>query len=128
MKIRPILLTVFLISSLFSTHAAIARQPKTFPVQIKVDFGPAQKAAVSKTILVEKGSTPKDVVSQVFSVKSGKACCSLKEVLGIDGTLIDPAKNWWWTCAVNGSKKIAPHKKKLKAGDVVEWKYVEEGQ
>lgn len=107
---------------------AMARKPSTFPIYIKVDFGPAGKAVHEETLEVEKGTTPKEAVSQVFPVLSGKTCCSPREIMGIDGVNVDPAKNRWWTCAVNGSKKVSPQKKKLKSGDTVEWKYVEDSQ
>lgn len=103
-------------------------KPKPFPVTVKVDFGPAEKPSHEEKIYVEKGTTPKEAVSQVFPIMSGKACCSFREIFEIDGVRVDPAKNRWWTCAVNGSKKVSPQKKKLKRGDVVEWKYVEESQ
>ena len=103
-------------------------KPKTFPIQIKVDFGSAGKPFHEETLYVETGTTPKEAVSQVFPVLSGKACCSLREVIEIGGVKIDPAKNRWWVCLVNGSKKISPHKKKLKQGDVVEWNYIQESQ
>ena len=129
MKTKAILISIFLVSSFFPANLqAMDKRPKTFPIELKVDFGPAQKPAVLKSVIVEKGMTPKDAVSQVFPVQSGMACCSLKELIGIDGTVIDPARNRWWTCSLNGSKKLSPHKKKLKAGDVVEWKYAEESQ
>jgi hypothetical protein len=108
--------------------AAMARKPAIFPVTVKVDFGPAQRSPVSQTFLVEKGTTPKEAVSQVLPILSGKTCCSPSELMAIDGVSVDPAKNWWWTCAVNGSKNISPQKTKLKRGDVVEWKYIEEAQ
>lgn len=107
---------------------AYARHPKTFPIEIKVDFGPAGKPPHSETLEVEKGTTPKEAVSQIYPVLSGKACCSLREVLAIDGVKIDPAKNHWWTVAVNGSKKVKPNKTKLKKGDVLEWKFIREAQ
>lgn len=103
---------------------ALRIQPKTFPIRLKVDFGPAGKAAYNGTVQVEKGTTPKQAVSQVFPVLSGKGCCSLKEVIEIGGVRVDPEKERWWICLVNGSKNISPHQKRLKAGDVVEWKYI----
>ncbi len=118
-----------LFSILFSADAAaMARKPRTFPIHIKVDFGPAGKPLHEEKLYVEKGTTPKEAVSQVFPVLSGKACCSPRELIAIDGVKIDPAKNRWWTCVLNGSKKFSPQKKKLKSGDRLEWKYVEEAQ
>ncbi len=100
----------------------------SFPVEIAVDFGPAGKPAKAQKIYVERGTTPKEAVSQVFPILSGKSCCSFREVLAIDGIAIDPAKNRWWTCWLNGSRKVSPHQKKLKPGDKVEWRYIEEAQ
>ena len=101
---------------------------KPFQIQMKVDFGPANKPAYDQTITVEPGTTPKEAVSQVFPVLSGVACCSFRDVIEIGGIKINPAKNKWWTCALNGSKKVSPQKKKLKPGDVVEWKYIQDSQ
>ena len=107
---------------------AMARKPSTYSISVRVDFGPAGKAPHEETLEVEKGTTPKEAVSQVFPVLSGKTCCSPREIMGIDGVNVDPAKNRWWTCQVNGSKKVSPQKKKLKPGDRVEWKYIEDSQ
>lgn len=122
------LILTFLLAGICSSAYAWGGKHKSFPIQIKVDFGPAGKPAHEETIYVEKGTTPKEAVSQVFPVLSGKACCSFREVLEIGSVKIDPVKNRWWVCSVNGSKKISPQKKKLQEGDVVEWKYVQESQ
>lgn len=117
-------LTTFLSPSIY----AMGRKPKPFQIEVKVDFGPAGKPAHSEKIYVEKGTTPKEAVSQIFPVLSGKTCCSFREIMEIGGVRVDPAKNQWWTCAVNGSKKVSPQKKKLKKGDVVEWIYAQDAQ
>lgn len=106
----------------------MSRKPDVFPVQVKVDFGPASKPAHQETIYVEEGTTPKEAVSQVFPVMSGKTCCSYREIMEIGGVRVDPAKNRWWMCFLNGSVKVSPQKKKLKEGDVVEWVYVQDEQ
>ena len=111
-----------------SDASALARRPKTFPVELGVDFGPAGKPAHHSTLEIDKGMTPKDIVSQVFPIMTGKACCSMREIISIDAVAIDPAKNRWWVCEVNGSRSISPSKRKLKRGEIVEWKYVEESQ
>ena len=103
-------------------------RPETFPIQMKIDFGPAARPAYAETIYIEPGTTPKEAVSQAFPVLSGKSCCSFREVLEIGGVRVDPSKNRWWICLVNGSKNVSPQKKKLKRADTVEWKYVEEIQ
>ncbi len=124
-----VLIVVFLSVGVgFSAQAMMNRKPPVFPIQIKVDFGPAEKPVHEETIYIEAGTTPKEAVSQVFPILSGKTCCSFREIMEIGGVRVNPAKNLWWTCAVNGSKKVSPQKKKLKQGDVVEWKYVEESQ
>ena len=107
---------------------AFSETHKTFPIQMKVDFGPAERPTYDKTIQIEKGTTPKEAVSQAFPVLSGVACCSFRDVIEIGGVRINPAKNWWWICTVNGSKNISPQRKKLKPGDVVEWKYIQDSQ
>lgn len=123
---------LFLLISIFccsqSADAFLGRKAKPFQIEVKVDFGPAGKPVHSEKIYVEKGTTPKEAVLQVFPVQSGKTCCSFREIMEIGGVRADPAKNRWWTCTVNGSKKVSPQEKKLKAGDVVEWKYVEDAQ
>ena len=125
---RKYFLGFFVIVAFFIFSASIWPKHKEFPVTLKVDFGPAGKLAHEEKIVVEKGTTPKEAVSQVFAVQSGKTCCSFREVLGIDGVKIDPSRNRWWICELNGSRKVAPARKKLKSGDVVEWKYIEDSQ
>lgn len=119
---------LLLLTSCFLSFSAMARRPKPFPIEVKVDFGPAGKPSHAEKIYVEKGTTPKEAVSQVLPILSGKTCCSFREIMEIGGVRVDPAKNRWWTCAVNGSKKISLQKKKLKPGDIVEWKYMEDEQ
>ncbi len=127
--VRPLLGFLIFALSFSPPLYAMGRKPhKEFPVLMKVDFGPAGKPAREEKIFVEKGTTPKEAVSQVFPVLSGKTCCSFREIMEIDGVRVEPSKNRWWICKVNGSKKISPAKTKLKSGDAVEWTYVEEAQ
>ncbi len=109
---------------------AMGRRPKkTFPIHLKVDFGPAGKPGFDDpNFLVEKGTTPKEAVSQVFPILSGKSCCSLRDLLEIGGVRIDPLKNRWWICTLNGSRKFSPKTKKLKWGDCLEWAYIQNTQ
>ena len=100
--------------------------PPSFPIHMKVDFGSTGKPAYDKTIYIEKGTTPKEAVSQAFPMLSGKSCCSLREVLEVNGVRVDPSKGRWWICLVNGSKNISPQRKKLNIGDTVEWKYIQD--
>ncbi len=110
-----------------AAHAAA--KPKTLPVELRVDFGPAGKPPRAEKLEVTRGSTPKDAVSMVFAVMSGYACCDTRDVIGIDGTIINPAENLWWVCEVNGDRrKVSPQKTKLKAGDVIQWAYVADAQ
>lgn len=120
-------LVILLIAVFYFSHSAftIGGKPKPFQIEVKVDFGPAGKSVHTEKIYVEKGTTPKEAVSQVFPILSGKTCCSFREIMEIGGVRVDPAKNRWWTCKVNGSKKVSPQKKKLKQGDIVEWVYVQ---
>lgn len=105
---------------------AMGRKPKTFNIQLKVDFGPAGKPSYDQPLEVERGSTAKDAVAQVFPIQSGKFCCSLREVGTIDGVKTEPEKSNWWICLLNGSKNFNPRTKELAPGDVVEWKYIHE--
>lgn len=108
---------------------AMGRKPKEFPIILRVDFGPEDKPAFEdKNFYIERGTTPKEAVSQVFPVLSGRSCCSLREVIAIDGIAVDPLKNKWWVCELNGSRKFSPHKKTLKPGDAVTWKYIQNTQ
>lgn len=123
-------LVLILVLPSFSAFQAfgMGQKPKTFPVQIKVDFGSAGKPSHDTQLYVENGTTPKEAVSQVFPILSGKACCSFREVVEIGGVRVDPEKKLWWICLLNGSKDISPQKKKLKEGDVVEWKYIQDSK
>ncbi len=103
------------------------KTPRVFSIELKVDFGPAQKSSHSEKLFIEEGTTPKEAVSQVFPVLSGKSCCSFREVFEINGVAVDPLKKRWWICLVNGNKKdTSPHLTQLKAGDVVEWNYIQD--
>lgn len=116
-------------SGYFKPQNGLGPKPKLFDIILKVDFGPAGKLTHEGKLEVEDGTTANEVVSRVFPVRSGMSCCSLRELIEIDGVAIDPAKNRWWTCSINGSKKgFTPHRTKLKAGDVVEWKLIEDSQ
>ena len=103
--------------------------PKRVPIQVSIDFGPAGKPAVDKEIIIREGSTPRQVLEQIFPVEKGAACCHAEEVKGIDGVSIDPLKNRWWKLELNGTTKNAsPYKSYLKAGDRMRWIYFEETQ
>ena len=102
-------------------------RPKLFPIELKVDFGPAGKPVHTETLQIEEGTTPKEAISQVFPILSGKSCCSFREVIAIDGVKVDPMKKRWWICLINGNKKdTSPHQTLLKAGDAVEWQYIQD--
>lgn len=113
---------------LASNARALEGHPKLFPVEVIVNFGNSGKPLHRETLYIEGGTTPKEAVSQVFPVLSGKTCCSVREVLAIDGVAADPAKNSWWNCLVNDSKKVKPQKSKLHRGDKLEWRYIEDLQ
>ena len=125
---KGFLFLLVLILAAAPSYAMGRRPKKIFQIDMKVDFGPAGKSVHEEKIYVEKGTTPKEAVSQVFPILSGKTCCSFREIMEIDGVRVDPAKNRWWTCILNGSKKVSPRKKKLKPGDNLEWKYVQDEQ
>ena len=95
------------------------------PVTVRVDFGPLGKPPLEESILLTRGSTPKDAVSVLYPVKSGMVCCDTREVAEIDGVPIDAAKNRWWMVKVNGNGNVSPFHTKLQAGDRIEWLYTE---
>ena len=116
-------------SGYFKSQGGLGNKPKLFEILLKVDFGTSGKPVHEGKLEVEEGTTANEAVSRIFPIRSGVSCCSLRELIEIDGVAIDPAKNRWWTCSVNGSKKgITPHRTKLKPGDVVEWKFIENSQ
>ena len=105
-----------------------SKSPERLPVIVRVDFGPAGKPAREERMMVDEGSTAKDVVSLLFPIQSGATCCNTRELAAIDGVWADPAQNRWWTCRINGSTKIGPFLTELHAGDQVEWVYVTQAQ
>lgn len=105
-----------------------AKSQNTIPVEVVVDFGPANKPNQRQNIEVSKGSTPKDAVSMVFPIMTGFSCCNTREVISIDGVSVNPAENRWWICLLNGSKNVNPQKTQLKTGDVVQWVYITDSQ
>lgn len=109
----------------FSINPFTASKPETFSILMRIDFGPAGKPVHEAPLEVEKGTTPKEAVSQVFPIRTGKSCCSLKEISEIDGVAVDASLKKWWICLVNGSKSVSPQKYRLKSGDKLEWKYIQ---
>lgn len=125
---RAVLCGAVVLASAVSLEAALDERDR-LPVTLRVDFGPAGKPAYEEALRVDKGSTPKDVVSLAFPIQSGATCCDTREVAAIDGVRSEPAANRWWTCQINGSKHgVSPYRTKLRAGDRVEWIYVQESQ
>ena len=117
------------LSGHFKFQDLLKQKPQLFDVVLKVDFGPAKKPVYQGTLQVEKETTANEAVSRIFPIRSGMSCCSFRELVEVDGVAIDPAKNRWWICLINGSRKgFTPHRSTLKAGDVVEWKFVEDSQ
>ncbi len=108
----------------------MGRQPKdpykTFPVHVEVDFGPAGREGYDGVLFVEKGTNLTEAVSQIYPVLLGKSCCSVREVLEIDGVRVDPAQNYWWKVSVNDSQDVSPRKTALEKGDRLRWFYLEE--
>ena len=98
--------------------------PGKFPIELRVDFGPAGKPALTRTLEVDRNTTPKEAVSLVFPVMSGKVCSSIHDLLEIDGVRPDAAKKFWWICTVNGSRHVSPYRTHLKRGDLLEWRYL----
>ena len=103
-------------------------KPERMEIDVRVDFGPAARPLREAHLAVDQGSTPKDVLSLLVPIESGAICCNTREVAVIDGIRSDPAKNRWWICQVNGSRKINPFQTGVKAGDAVEWIYREDSQ
>ena len=98
---------------------------KIFEIDLRVDFGQSLRLQYRKRLMVEQGSTAKDVLSQAFPVLSGKTCCSTREVLGVNGIKTNLIKKLWWKCFINGDgRKVSPYRTKLKPGDLIEWKYI----
>ena len=106
----------------------LSAKHETFPVHLVVDFGSAGKQGYDSTLLAEKEMNAIEAVGQVYPILYGMACCSMREIVEINGVRIDPAENRWWKATLNGSTKFSPRKKKLKRGDRLEWHYIEETQ
>lgn len=120
---------IVVLAGYFKSKDSLGYKPKLFDVVLKVDFGPAEKPSYEGTLEVEEGSTANEAVSRIFPIRSGVSCCSLRELIEIDGVSIDPDKNRWWICRLNNSKKgFTPHRTKLRPGDIVEWKFIENVQ
>ena len=113
------------VSCLIPSAHAMSRRPKAFPIQLTVDFGPANKKIYDETIYVERDMSANEAVSQVFAIRTGAVCCSLRDVYEIDGVAIDTDKKRWWYCLRNGSKDFSPSHDKLYPNDHIEWKYIE---
>lgn len=121
-------LLITLAAGAIALRAAKTPAPSSnrFEVMVRVDFGPAGKPLREERLRLDRGSTPKDAVSLLFPIQSGEVCCNTREIAAIDGVRPDPARNHWWVCRLNGSRKVSPFRTPLKAGDLVEWIYLEE--
>ena len=111
-----------------SRRTSTPPNPPRMPVTVIVDFGPAGKPPREEHLEVDKGSTPKDVVSLLFPIQSGATCCNTRELAAIDGVRSDPETNRWWSCRLNGSTKLSPFRTELKPHDRVEWIFAERPQ
>lgn len=100
--------------------------PGKFPIEIKVDFGSSGKPALTQILEVDRKTSPKEAVSLIFPVMSGKVCSSIHDLLSIDGVRSDASKDLWWICTVNGSRKVSAYRTRLKKGDRLEWRYLKE--
>ena len=110
-----------LFALLMVVGCATAREP--FDVTLEVEYGPAGRPALQRTVQVMPGATPEQVLAQASAVEKGSVCCDPRETAAIDGVAADPATNRWWTVSVNGSKKVSPYRTRVKPGDVVRWEY-----
>ncbi len=119
-----------LLVALVMPHASgdIPEKPERFPVTVRVDFGPLDREGREELLMVDEGSTPKDVVSMLFPFRSGVVCCKTREIFEIDGVRPDQAKNRWWSCELNDSRKLSPFQTVLKPNDRVAWNYIEVSQ
>lgn len=127
-----IFLLVFLSSPQFVTGNILATSsmpPKMIPISGKIDFGISGKSPISQKVLIKDGATPKEALKNFVRVEEGFVCCDKSEVKAIDGVSADPMKNRWWILKINGSRKGAsPMKTHLKAGDSMEWDFIEDAQ
>ena len=121
-------LIVLVVPSAGSAEEIAREKPKRFPVTIQVDFGSAGQPSHQEQVLVDEGTTPKDAVSILFPIQSGEACCNTRELIAINGVRIDPAKNRWWNCRVNGSPQVSSFRTEVKPEDRIEWVYAERPQ
>lgn len=107
-----------------SLRAADPVEPNEFDVTLQVDFGPAGKPFIERTVRVAQGTTPEQLLAKICQVKRGLVCCDSRETAGIDGVMSHPGKRLWWSVAVNGRKKeVSPFQTRLKPDDVVRWEY-----
>lgn len=122
---RPVLLGFLLLMGVLGSAGAVDEVgSKEFDVTLQVDFGPAGKPSIRKTVHVTEGTTPEQLLAQVCTVRKGRVCCDPREVAGIDGVASHEGKKLWWMVSVNGQKKtVSPYQTRLKPNDVVLWEY-----
>ncbi|MBI4398593.1 MAG: hypothetical protein HY586_05660 [Candidatus Omnitrophica bacterium] len=108
--------------------AVSSMPPTTIPITVHIDFGPAGKPSIERSIQIKNRSTPKEALREIFPIQEGAGCCDPREVSTIDGVGIEPLKNRWWRFTINGSRNVSPYRSRLKAGDHMKWVYFEEAQ
>ena len=107
---------------------AADESPERFMISLEVDFGPIDRPIINAEFEVPRGATSEDALKGVCPIQKGATCCDPREVSGIDGVEVNPARNRWWTVAINGSRKVSPYETELQPDDHVLWRYVENTQ
>jgi hypothetical protein len=92
-------------------------------VEVELDKG-HRGARKSKKVVLPPGSTVVDATKAAWPTRQGFVCCDPKDVKAIEGLSCDPKAKEWWLYEVNGKMgKVSAHRRVLKDGDRVTWKY-----
>jgi plastocyanin len=97
---------------------------KDIHVGLEIDYGPANKKSIKKTVTLPEGSTVLDALIKAAPAEQGLVCCNKKDVESIDGVKCDPESESWWLYEINGHKgPVSAFRLILEDGDNVRWFY-----
>lgn len=86
---------------------------------------PESRLIFRHVLEVAGGTTASGLAAVAYKVDRGLVCCDSRDVKGINGLMVDPYQEKWWTVRINGNMQNSSPRTVLNDGDKVEWRYEE---